>query len=265
MYYDLENAIVSHLANLGITNNEAKIYLFLVKNPNSNGYEISKVTGISRSLVYSSLEKLKTLGFIELVKRSSASYIAKSIDELEHSININIQNSLEELRKNIGFVTHPKEEEIFVTITNKENQFKKMTYLVKTATKYLYISAGEKELLWIKKYLFALPKTIDVHIFSFSNLDIYKDKFNVYSQNMAPEFIQSEEQLRNRWRILIIKDGEEMFLCGGDETESGAAIYTKNKMMIRFAVEHFVHDVKIFNIEKKHNISDDTHLKFQQQ
>ncbi|HOV14439.1 MAG TPA: helix-turn-helix domain-containing protein [Spirochaetota bacterium] len=259
---DNELSIIESLINLGLTNNEAKIYLYLVRNPNSNGYEISKATGISRSLVYSGLEKIKVMDFIELSKTKTSSYLAKPVDELGHSITKNIEKSLDNLRKNLVLIQPKQDEELFLTITDKNSQLKKISFMVKTARKYLYISAGTRELDWLKKDLFNLPSEIDVHIFSFTNLDEYSEKFNTYSKNMDLSFIQSEENLKDNWRILIIKDKEEMLLCGGENFDTQAAIYTKNKMMVRFAIEHFMHDVKIYNIEKNYNIIDNTHLIF---
>lgn len=259
---DNELTIIESLVNLGLTNNEAKIYLFLVKNPNSNGYEISKVTGISRSLVYGGLEKLKNMDFVEVSKGEASSYIAKQIDELEHSISKNIEKSLSVLRKNLTLLQPKQDAELFLTITEKSNQLKKMSFMIKSARKYLYISAGTRELDWIKKDLFNINCNVEVHIFSFTNLDEYAGKFKTYSRNMDLSFIQNDENLKNNWRILIIKDGEEMLLCGGENFDTQAAIYTKNKMMVRFATEHFMHDVKIYNMEKKYNIIDDTHLNF---
>jgi len=257
-----ELTIIESLTHLGLTNNEAKIYLYLVKNPNSNGYEISKATAISRSLVYSGLEKMKNMNFIDLSKSKTSSYIVKSIDEIEHSVTKNIEDSLENLRVSLTSIQPQQNEEPFITITDKNSQLKKISFMVKTAKKYLYISAGTRELEWLKKDLFNLPTSIDVHIFSFTNLTEYSERFNTYSKNMDLSFIQSEENLKNNWRILIIKDKKEMLLCGGENFDTQAAIFTKNKMMVRFAIEHFIHDVKIFNIEKNFNIMDDSHLIF---
>ena len=86
----------------------------------------------------------------------------------------------------------------------------------------------------------------------------YSTHIHVDYSCMEESFIQSLGNLKDRWRILLIKDRTEMMLCGGDEQHSGTAIYTKNNMMVTFATEHFVHDVKISNIERNYNIKDYT-------
>jgi sugar-specific transcriptional regulator TrmB len=259
---DVEGAIVENLVKLGLTHNEGKIYLYILKNPNSNGYEISKSTAISRSLVYGGLEKLKNLGFIELTQSSSSSYIAKSVDEIEHNINLNFKNSMMSLRRNLEFLHPEKMEDPIVMINNRSNQLKKLSFMIQNAKKYLYISAGMREIEWIRHDLAELSPDVEVHVFSFSNVEEFAGKFHTYSRNWDVNYIQSLEPLKDNWRIMVIKDDEEMFLCGGEGDDVGVAIYTKNIMMVNFAIEHFIHDVKIYNIEKKFSITDDTHSTF---
>lgn len=250
--------MIEALKVLGLTSNEAKIYLYLVQHPESNGYEISKNTGISRSIVYGILEKLRITGFIELIQSKSSSYIVKPIEEVNSTIGHNISNAIGILRDNIPKLQCDPQEDYFINISALDNQINKLLYMVESAEKYVYISAGMKELSWIKKALLELPKEVDVHIFSMSVLDEELYRFHIYSKEMDMSFIQGNDRLKDRWRILIIKDGKEMFLCGGEDQDDRAGIYTKNKMMVKFAQEHFVHDVKINNIEKRYHIEDNT-------
>jgi sugar-specific transcriptional regulator TrmB len=257
-----EKSVIDSLTTLGFTQNEAKIYLYLVENPNSNGYEISKNTGISRSMVYGSLEKLRSSGFIDLTQSSSSSYVPKTLDEIEHYINYNVSKAITNLKENLPKVQSSKNEDLFITIPDSDNQVKKMTYMVKSAKQFLYIAAGTRELRWIKEDLYALPEHIKVYLHSFADISAFSDRFEVYSRSLSTENIQEIDSLRNIWRILIIKDNDEMLLCGGDQGHTGTAIYTRNEMMVTFAVEHFMHDVQLYNIQKKHGITDESHLDF---
>jgi len=261
----IENLVINSFLSLGLTQNDAKVFLYIQTHPNCSGYDIAKNTTISRSLVYGILEKLRNYGFIHLTQGSASSYVAKSFEEIQYSINKKTESALSLLKDSLSQLEKPElPEDLFITLTERKNQIDKLSYMVKSAEKYLYISAGMRELDWIRNELLNLSDKIEVHIFSLSKIDeIFKEKFNVYSMEMESSFIQNIESLKDVWRIMVIKDEQELFLCGGDSYLKGAGIYTKNKMMVRFAVEHFIHDVKIYNIEKKYNITDDTHLKFQ--
>lgn len=246
------------LAKLGLTLNESKIFIYLATNPGSNGYEISKNTGISRSLVYGSLEKMKSNGLIELMQTNSSSYVLKPLDEIEDIVRNDINDAFVKLNDVLANIKPQATDDLFISIPDQEQQKAKLNFMVRKVKRNLFISAGMKEIEWIKEELLKLPNEINVYIFSLAKLPGLPERFCIYSKGMEDNFIQSLKTLKDRWRILLIKDQEEMMLCGGDEKHYGAGIYTKNNMMVTFASEHFVHDVKISNIEKNYSIQDDT-------
>ncbi len=254
----IDISIANSLEKLGLTQNEAKIFLYLAEKPNSNGYEISKNTGISRSLVYGSLEKMTSTGILELTQTNSSSYKLKSIEEIKDIVERGINNAFNVLTEKLSEIKPDTADELFITIQDRDNQKAKMRYLIKTANEALFISAGMRELDWIKDELYTVHESVKVHIFSLAKIDGMPGRFNIYSKEMDDSFIQSMKSLKNKWRILIIKDASEMILCGGDDIKNGVGIYTKNPMTVTFAREHFIHDVKIYNIERKYTIEDNT-------
>ena len=76
-----ENTILDKLGLFGLTRQEAAIYLCLYRNGGLSGYEVSKLTGISRSNVYSGLSGLADKGAACLEEGSTSKYIAVSIKE----------------------------------------------------------------------------------------------------------------------------------------------------------------------------------------
>ena len=56
--------MIDELKFLGLTENEIKIYLSLLKNTRSSGSQIRRLTGIANSRVYSSLDNLINLGLV---------------------------------------------------------------------------------------------------------------------------------------------------------------------------------------------------------
>ena len=53
-----ESKLIDGLMQFGLTRQEASIYICLASNRELSGYEVSKITGISRSNVYSALASL---------------------------------------------------------------------------------------------------------------------------------------------------------------------------------------------------------------
>lgn len=69
------------LVQFGLTRQEAAIYLCLLQSKDLSGYEVSKLTGISRSNVYSTLASLVDEGAAYLLEGETNKYTAVSIED----------------------------------------------------------------------------------------------------------------------------------------------------------------------------------------
>lgn len=74
--------MVDRLMMFGLTRQEATIYICLVQSGSMNGYEVAKLTGISRSNVYNALAGLVEKGAANRVEAASNKYVAISVDEM---------------------------------------------------------------------------------------------------------------------------------------------------------------------------------------
>ena len=66
--------IIYVLKNLGFEDKEIKIYLYLIKNPNSTVLQISKNIGIDRTTIYDILERLITKGIVSFIIKNNTNY-----------------------------------------------------------------------------------------------------------------------------------------------------------------------------------------------
>ena len=95
----------SYLENLGFSQNEAKVYTALLKNKLLNGYEIAKLSGVSRSLVYEVINRLVVKGVLFRLEGEPSYYTPLAYGKLiermkrEHENNI---NKAEEYLRNLA-------------------------------------------------------------------------------------------------------------------------------------------------------------------
>ncbi|MDE7274856.1 MAG: TrmB family transcriptional regulator [Lachnospiraceae bacterium] len=73
--------LAEKLVQFGLTRQEANIYLCLLRNKDLSGYEVSKITGISRSNVYSALASLVEEGAAYLLEGETNKYTAVTIED----------------------------------------------------------------------------------------------------------------------------------------------------------------------------------------
>ena len=73
------------LRKIGLTENEIKIYLDLLKSGTSTAYEIGKRTGIYRVHVYDKLEQLMDKGLVTYVYRGAKKFFqATNPSKIKH-------------------------------------------------------------------------------------------------------------------------------------------------------------------------------------
>ena len=86
--------LLHHLRNLGFTEMEAKVMVELAGKGPSSGYEVAKRLGVSRSNVYTTLQRLSQQGFLHHSSGEPIRYSMIKTEELTHMISGQIRESL---------------------------------------------------------------------------------------------------------------------------------------------------------------------------
>lgn len=86
--------VLLHLKNLGFTDLEAKCLHVLAENGTQTGYEIAKQLGVSRSNVYSALQKLAEKGAVLTSHGERALYQSVPIEEIGERIEAELHASI---------------------------------------------------------------------------------------------------------------------------------------------------------------------------
>lgn len=70
----MDKNVINSLVSYGLTSNEASIYVCLLRKLEASVFEIAKETGISRATVYITLEKMKELKLVSLLRKNNVQY-----------------------------------------------------------------------------------------------------------------------------------------------------------------------------------------------
>lgn len=125
------------LVNFGLTRQEATIYVLLFSEGKLNGYETSKLTGISRSNTYNALAGLVEKGAAYVIEESSVYYTPVPIKEfcnnkirLMKDIEAKLIDNMPKQREKLqGYITIKGEKHIHNKITNMLEEAKERVYL----------------------------------------------------------------------------------------------------------------------------------------
>ncbi len=92
--------LIESFGKLGLSPNEARVYLALLEKHPITGYQLSKSSGILRPVVYEMLNRLVEKGGARIIKSNPDTYIPVEIDEFLK----NIESEFDESRKFISKV-----------------------------------------------------------------------------------------------------------------------------------------------------------------
>lgn len=133
---------IEKLNLFGLTRQEAAIYVCLIQNTELTGYEVAKLTGISRSNVYSTLAGLTEKGAAYLMEGTTSKYRAVSIKEFCDNKMRNMKEVANYLIDQIPDMTESSDG--YITISSYKNILDKIHHMILSADKRLYVSAPEK-------------------------------------------------------------------------------------------------------------------------
>ncbi len=128
----MEN-IYKELQKLGFSQYECKAYVGLLKHSPVTGYEISKRTGVPRSMIYEVLGKLLDKGAVYTVPSEPVKYSPVPAAELIDRLRKSFARSFDFLEKNLTALEGEREADVIWHIRSDEQVLAEMHELIDSA------------------------------------------------------------------------------------------------------------------------------------
>ncbi|NLL96329.1 MAG: TrmB family transcriptional regulator [Clostridiaceae bacterium] len=227
--------MIESLMKLQLTRQEATIYAILVNEGAMTGYEVSKISGISRSNTYSALAGLVEKGAAYITEGTSTRYIPVDAGEL-------CDNRIFEIHKIKNFlITNLKprsdDSEGYITIKGEKHILNKMRNILKNARERAYISVSHKILHEINDELInAVERKIKLVIitnppFAFPGAIIYLTE-------------KQPEQIR------LIADSSVVLTGDIEDSVHSTCLYSKKKNLVDLFKESIKNEIKLIEQSK---------------
>ena len=230
----IENENYKFLLEIGFTLNESKVYLTLLQNRYLNGYEISKLSNVSRSLVYNVIDRLVAKGFVLKSEGQINYYCALPYDKVIEKIrndNINKLNVAREKLKNYSRIEN--ESEYIFNIKGIDEFFSKANDLILNAEKEISISIWKEDFPKIEESLsIAAKRGVKVYIFSFSNITFPSGEIFSYQ-------LKDPTALFPYRRISIVDDGKKVII-GENAGDKSICVLSKNHALVSMTTDEIV-------------------------
>lgn len=250
----MENAtLIDKLVLFGLSRQEADIYVCLLKNGELTGYEVAKLTGISRSNVYNGLAALVENGAAYIKEGSSTKYVAVALREFCDNYIRYLQESQVYLLAN-----EPKQienTEGYITIEGKRHICDKIYNMLSSTRKRVYFSAnGEFLEQWKNEILILAEKKVKVVLISDWLPECFK---TVCSEEMIifyrARWEEDEEQkfCDRKKQIRLIIDSEYVLTGEFGGNDSDTCLYSAQKNFVTVIKDAMRNEIELIKIKGK--------------
>ncbi|WP_099469597.1 TrmB family transcriptional regulator [Konateibacter massiliensis] len=130
--------LIEQLMQYGLTRQEAVIYMTLHSDGELTGYEVAKLTGISRSNVYTALAGLVEKGVAYVIEESVTKYTPVSFEEFSSNFIHNLQETRQEIIKSLP--KRREETQGYITIRGNKNILDKLRNMIADTEYRIYVA-----------------------------------------------------------------------------------------------------------------------------
>ena len=219
--------ISSELVALGFTEYEAKIYLALLKESPANGYQLSKRTGVPRSMVYEALGRLHTRGAV-LSSGNERSTIYRPLppEQLLDKYDRQYQILINSLHEKLDDLYTAHEEDALWSISGEEAIYSYASRMIQRGKSEVYLVMGDDSLERLRDTL--QPKcrkelSIGALLTGSGDLDCKQ----VSHHPPAESEVQGLENM-----LVVVVDGQECLIADLGQEKSATVTTNKNLVLI---------------------------------
>jgi len=217
--------LIAELGALGFTEYEGKIYLALLKESPANGYQLSKKTGVPRSMVYEALGRLHTRGAV--LKSSDGRttiYRPLSPKQLLDRYDRQHQQLIHSLRDSLLNIYDSERGGSLWTISGKEASFSYASHLIAKGEREVYLVLDDVALERLRDEIIAASER-DIQV---GVLLTGTGELNCGQVSYHPP---AESELQGlKYLLMVVVDGEESLIA--DLNRDMVATITTNKNLV---------------------------------
>lgn len=236
------NTITYLLKELNFTESEAKVYVALLENGVSTGYEASKSSGVASSKIYNVLESLLKEGAIAVSRNGKSTlYRAEPIENLAAIIRSRVDDNLRQLQEEARFLTSTEQDEHFWHLSSWDLALAQAIKMIREANVQIAIQ------IWVDQLDPQLEACLIRKQAQMDNICmVLYDEEEKYETSI-PRFYRHGfeedklDELGGKW-LLVETDTNEMLYAAFRSGEMVEAFHTRNRYMAMFAREYVFHD-----------------------
>jgi sugar-specific transcriptional regulator TrmB len=225
---------IDNLVKIGFSEYEAKAYVALLRKNPVTGYELSKLSGVPRSMIYEVLGKLTARGAaITLYKEGVTKYAPMPAAELLEKLRQEYEGLISLLQADLAALITASDLDYVWNIEGEENVMAKAREAIGQAQSRVHLALSPAVFPSLTPALEeAIGRGLRVVVYTMSPLDLPGDQVVIAS---TPE--EAQDQAGGLGLILVI-DGEEVLIGEWLTTAQARASWTRSPLLVSIAEHH---------------------------
>jgi sugar-specific transcriptional regulator TrmB len=225
---------IDKLVKIGFSEYEAKAYVALLRESPATGYQLSKQSGVPRSMIYEVLGKLTARGAaMTLRKGSSTQYAPVPAAEFLDQLHREHKELIFSLKDDLSALTSAPDLEYVWNIEGHENVMAKAEEMIRQAKTCIYLALLPDTLPALQPDLAkAIQRGVKVVIYTTSDLDLPGGQVVV-----APVLEDAHDRMEGLMLILVI-DREEVLIGEQLTATQARASWTSSPLLVFIAEHH---------------------------
>ncbi len=249
----MDSQLIEILHHFGLTKNESKTYIALLKQFPATGYEISQRSGVPRSAIYDVLKKLELQGIVSSNGSKPVTYHPIKPQQFTSQLTSRFEHNIHDLKKMLNDLKKERETENTWNLKGYHALIDQARSMVDLARESVFASIWDREYGALQDQLTrADERRVEVACFSFCRISAPVGA--VYSYEIE------ENKLREIWhrQIVLIIDKKMVLLGSADKTPDNLSICTDNKAILNIALNYLTLDLTLLAQRKGMNLDNVT-------
>ncbi len=221
------------LNKLGFSPIEASVFITLCEHGSLTGYEVAKLTGISRSNVYTALYNLQDKGKCFVSEGESTKYIPISKEELLLTTKRDMANTLSEIER--YFPKSVTVNEPYLTIRGYEHVVNKIKNHILLCESHLYIMSTSRDIILLQNELTQISSDHKVIIMCEAPLHL-------------DDYIKTYVHTRPIEGFYMIIDTKTV-ITGDLSKENAQCLYSTNESLVRLMRSSFTTALDMISLQ----------------
>lgn len=231
--------IITHLQDLGFSEYEARAYVALLQKNPVSGYELSKLSGIPRSMIYEVLGKLTARGAaLNLPVKGTALYAPVPADELLNRLQQEHEELIQRTRQELTSLAVDSDLDVVWNIKGADNILAKAREMIDQAQRSLHLALLPTTFELLKPTLSqAVARGVEVVLYTTGALQL--PGAVVVAPTLSHEALDQAGALA----LILVLDGDEVLISEGLMGDAARASWTGSPLLVFIAEHHLRTDL----------------------